>query len=138
MSSYDSAVALPSSAYVALALVTVRLKPSHISVQDYLTMLSDAVVPAGQDGHGEQERLNAAYFWKEAYERAEVEKSQVQDYIYRFEQERHRLSAEEQATSKKRKADSPYPAQANTHSKRREIERGQAAEAGPPKSSRIL
>jgi hypothetical protein len=127
---------LPSPAHIALGLITIRLKPANLDIEgrcaasvwsqlltlaDYLAMLSASVASA-QTTAEKGPALDTAYFWKQAYEKSEREKSQLQHEIYRLEAEPSSLNSKP-AGSKKRKADSQQPIRANIQSKRRGLDR---------------
>ena len=125
---------LPSPAQIALALVTVRSKPAHVTIEGssqscFIQSLTDAAAehlsnirrsiatnPAVQ-GLESSTHINAVRFWKEAFLRTQNEKQQLQDEILKLQQDadRRHLPA---TGSTKRKAESSVLNMANTQSKR--------------------
>ncbi|RMD43630.1 hypothetical protein DV735_g1496, partial [Chaetothyriales sp. CBS 134920] len=122
MSSTEPSKATPSHAHLALALVTVRSKPADMPLDDYLTMLSKSVAqkPTMPAQHAQ---FDTALFWKQAYQRAEAEKTQLQEYIHRAERTRLEAVDHDSPSPRKRKAETEQPVKANTQSRRREANR---------------
>ncbi|RMZ75679.1 hypothetical protein DV737_g5183, partial [Chaetothyriales sp. CBS 132003] len=122
MSSTEPNNVTPSFAHLALALVTVRFKPVDLPLDDYLTMLSNSVArkPMVSTHHTQ---FDAALFWKQAYQRAEAEKTQLQEYIHRVERARLETAGHDSPSPRKRKPDPDEPVKANTQSRRREVNR---------------
>ncbi|RMZ90681.1 hypothetical protein DV736_g2084, partial [Chaetothyriales sp. CBS 134916] len=120
MSSTRPSKVTPSFAHLALALVTVRSKPVDIPLDEYLTMLSNSV-PQKSMMSTQHTQFDTALFWKQAYQRAEAEKTQLQEYIHRVERARLETAAHDSPSPRKRKPDTDEPVKANTQSRRREV-----------------
>jgi ATPase subunit of ABC transporter with duplicated ATPase domains len=86
-------------------------------------MLSTSVVQHQDPFTGRMElTFDTAKLWKQAYERSEREKAELQDYVNRFEKRRLEAAEAEKENSRKRKDRGESPAKANIQSKRRELE----------------
>ncbi|RMZ76839.1 hypothetical protein DV738_g4657, partial [Chaetothyriales sp. CBS 135597] len=91
---------------------------------DYLTMLSKSVAQKNpMISTTPHTQFDTALFWKQAYQRAEAEKTQLQEYIHRVERSRLETVDHGSPSPRKRKAETEQPVKANTQSRRREANR---------------
>ncbi|KAL4940888.1 hypothetical protein BDV06DRAFT_230054 [Aspergillus oleicola] len=84
----------PSPAQLALALAIVKSKPAGRDLKEYILQIRASIKPSrpAEVFHSPEKFFDSVSFWKQAYEKSEVEQSKLHDCIFELEQRNQELA----------------------------------------------
>ncbi|KIV94006.1 hypothetical protein PV10_05170 [Exophiala mesophila] len=114
----------PSLMHLALAVAINKSKPRELTIEEYLSLLHQAVIPTIVDESPFTHDINLSVFWKKAYEKSETRRLEVLDDLNSirnapdFSHHRNRSAT---PTTRKRKTTVSQPSTTTKHSRPSEV-----------------